>query len=221
MVAIRGNATEKSVYIFGAGGWGRVIFDVAYRMGFSIIGFLDQNPNSWNQIIFGKKVLGNESILFSNTLSIQSLAIAIGDNNRRKKISIELQQRSKQLELLNLIDPFTMVSTFSSMGVGVMILPGATIQAGSNIGNGAILNNACSIGHGSDVGNFCHISHGAHLGGEVRIGEGTLVGLNATILPRVKIGSWSVIGAGAVVTSDIPDRVVAIGVPARVVREIK
>ena len=43
---------------------------------------------------------------------------------------------------------------------------------------------------------------------------------NAVVLPGVKIGENSVIAAGAVVTKDIPDNVVAMGVPARVVREI-
>ena len=50
----------------------------------------------------------------------------------------------------------------------------------------------------------------------VRIGEGTWVGSAAVIMADV--GRHSVIGAGAVVTTPIPDFVVAVGVPARVVR---
>jgi acetyltransferase-like isoleucine patch superfamily enzyme len=43
---------------------------------------------------------------------------------------------------------------------------------------------------------------------------------NVTVLPGVTIGSGAVIGAGAVVTHDIPPGVLALGVPARVVRSI-
>ncbi|NNF06841.1 MAG: N-acetyltransferase [Candidatus Eisenbacteria bacterium] len=46
------------------------------------------------------------------------------------------------------------------------------------------------------------------------------VGANATILPGVRIGARSLIGAGSVVTQDIPPGVVAAGNPARVVRNI-
>ncbi len=51
----------------------------------------------------------------------------------------------------------------------------------------------------------------------VEIGEGAFVGFGVTILPNVRIGRMSVIGAGSVVNSDIPDYAVAAGVPARVV----
>jgi acetyltransferase-like isoleucine patch superfamily enzyme len=51
----------------------------------------------------------------------------------------------------------------------------------------------------------------------VRIGDCTFVGANAVILMGVTIGSHCVIGAGAVVSTDIPDRSVAVGVPARIV----
>jgi acetyltransferase-like isoleucine patch superfamily enzyme len=55
---------------------------------------------------------------------------------------------------------------------------------------------------------------------QVRIGNGSWIGANAIILPGVVIGENSVIGAGSVVTKDIPSRVVAAGVPARVIKEI-
>jgi len=52
----------------------------------------------------------------------------------------------------------------------------------------------------------------------VVIGYGADVGTNATILPGVHVGAHSIIGAGAVVTGDVPDYAVVAGVPARVLR---
>ena len=52
------------------------------------------------------------------------------------------------------------------------------------------------------------------------IGENAWIGAGATILPGVHIGKNAVIGAGSVVTRDIPDDVVAVGVPCRVVRPV-
>ena len=54
----------------------------------------------------------------------------------------------------------------------------------------------------------------------VHIGDNVWVGAGAVILPGVTIGEGSVIGAGAVVTRDIPANVVAAGVPCRVLRPI-
>jgi acetyltransferase-like isoleucine patch superfamily enzyme len=53
----------------------------------------------------------------------------------------------------------------------------------------------------------------------VTIERDVWIGANATILPGVRLGEGSVIGAGAVVTRNIPAGVMAVGVPARVVRE--
>lgn len=54
----------------------------------------------------------------------------------------------------------------------------------------------------------------------VLIKSGAWLGQNVVVLPGVTIGRGSVIGANSVVRSDIPDRVVAAGTPARVIREL-
>jgi acetyltransferase-like isoleucine patch superfamily enzyme len=54
----------------------------------------------------------------------------------------------------------------------------------------------------------------------VVIEDNVWIGSNATVLPGVKIGSGSVVGAGAVVTKSLPHRVLALGVPARIVRKL-
>jgi len=52
----------------------------------------------------------------------------------------------------------------------------------------------------------------------VKIGANTWIGAGVTVLDGVTIGSGAIIGTGAVVTSDIPDNVLAVGMPARVLR---
>ena len=52
----------------------------------------------------------------------------------------------------------------------------------------------------------------------VTIGYGADVGTNATVLPGVRVGAHSIVGAGAVLTHDVPDYAVVAGVPARVLR---
>lgn len=57
-------------------------------------------------------------------------------------------------------------------------------------------------------------------GTEITIGDNVWIGGNTVILPGVHIGSNTVIGAGSVVTKDIPDWVIAVGNPCKVVRKI-
>jgi acetyltransferase-like isoleucine patch superfamily enzyme len=86
------------------------------------------------------------------------------------------------------------------------------------IGDNVILNTGCTVDHHNRIGNHARIAPGVHLSGDVTIGEGTLVGIGATMIPQRTVGAWSVIGAGSVVTRDIPAYATAVGMPARVIR---
>lgn len=61
---------------------------------------------------------------------------------------------------------------------------------------------------------------GAQFSIPVRIGDDVWIGSNVSVMPGVTIGNNVVIGAGSVVTHDIPDNVLAFGAPCKVVREI-
>ncbi|MEZ8412228.1 acyltransferase [Vibrio splendidus] len=56
---------------------------------------------------------------------------------------------------------------------------------------------------------------------KIHIGSGASIGANATILPGVKIGQQAMIGAGSVVTKDVPPKAVVAGNPARIIRYIE
>ena len=112
----------------------------------------------------------------------------------------------------------------------------AGTQGKVTIADRAAINSFCRFfGHGTiEIGEDTQIGPGTlitttghdytgHLQStftKVVIGKGVWVGANATILPGVEIGDFTVIGAGAVVNKSIPARSLAVGVPARVIREI-
>ena len=82
-----------------------------------------------------------------------------------------------------------------------------------------LINLNCTIGHDTVVGSYCTINPTASINGNNHLGEGVYVGTGATFIQQVSVGDWATIGAGAVVTNDIPEKVVAVGVPAKVVKQ--
>ena len=90
------------------------------------------------------------------------------------------------------------------------------VNARAHIGLGVILNTAAIVEHDGVIGPFSHVTPGAILGGHARVGAGSLIGTAAVVLPGVMIGDHVTLGAGAVATRDLPDRVTAVGVPAKV-----
>src|SRR5690606_33275850 len=121
----------------------------------------------------------------------------------------------------NVIHPSAVCSPFSSMGVGNAVLQKAVIQAESVIGNHVIINTGAQVDHHCTIGDFVHIAPGVILCGNVQIGEGTFMGAGSIVIPGKKVGAWSIVGAGSVVIDNIPDNVVAVGNPARVIKYVK
>ena len=128
-----------------------------------------------------------------------------------------------------------------SVGEGAMLRPPFYCDYGFNLhlGEHVFLNYNCvildtarvTIGDDTRIGPAVQIYAATHpldpvlrrsqeFGKPVEIGSDVWVGGGAIICPGVKIGSRSVIGAGSVVTKDIPEGVVAAGNPCRVIRSI-
>ncbi len=92
-------------------------------------------------------------------------------------------------------------------------------QGGIEIGDGAMIGHnvvLATINHDLDPAQN-RKNHYA----PVRIGAHVWIGSNATILPGVIIGEWSVVAAGAVVTKEVPPYTVAGGIPAKTIRKIE
>ena len=94
-------------------------------------------------------------------------------------------------------------------------MPGAIVHNEAVIGRQCILNTRSLVEHDCVLEEGVEIGPGATLAGRVHVGANTWIGTGASVRPRIRIGRNSIVGAGAVVVSDIPDDVIAVGVPAK------
>jgi len=94
-----------------------------------------------------------------------------------------------------------------------------TIGDRVNIQDGAVVH--CDTGYANTIEDDVTIGHRAVVHGE-RVGRGTLVGMGAVLLGHTEVGEGCLIAAGAVVTPGmkIPDHMLAMGVPAQIVRPV-
>lgn len=115
-----------------------------------------------------------------------------------------------------------------SLGDACSVWPGAVLRADnepirigrhSNVQEGAVLH--VDPGFPMQIGDRVTIGHQAMLHG-CTIGEGTLIGIQAVVMNGAVLGRHCIVGAGAIVTEgkQYPDRVLLIGAPAKVVREL-
>ena len=97
-----------------------------------------------------------------------------------------------------------------------VVLDGAKVSFGDNvfIAPNCVFSTA---GHPLDVEQR---NAGLEIALPITVGDNVWIGANVTVLPGVTIGNNTVIGAGSVVNRDIPDGVVAVGNPCKVIRQI-
>ena len=206
------NGYNKTIYIIGAGGHGKVVADIAKKNGYKKILFLDDST---------KGQLGTYSIV-GTTDDIDEIHqrdkdadffIAIGNNEIREKMFKKLKERDIKLPVL--IHSSAVIDETVKIEEGTVIIANAVINAGTKVGKNCIINTSASVDHDCIIEDYVHISPGVHIAGTVHIGKRTWVGIGSSVVNNINIYDDVIIGAGTTIIKDIEKPGKYVGMPLR------
>lgn len=120
----------------------------------------------------------------------------------------------------NIINKNSSISSTVKLGRGILINSMVSIASHSEIKNFVTVNRNSSIGHHTIVNDFVSINPGVNVAGFCNIGEGTVLGIGTNVVDGITIGKNVIIGAGSLVTRNIPDNVLAYGVPCKIIKNL-
>lgn len=214
----------NDIVIIGAGGFGREVAQLieeinAVKKTWNFLGFIDETPEKQNTIINDSPVLGDLSWFKANNKNDLYAAIAIG--NPKDKMKLINRAKACDINFANLIHPDACVSKFAELGKGCIICRNTILSVNTKVGDYVSINPYSGIGHDTFIEDFVSLYWNVTLSGNVRICEGCEIGSKAVVIPKKTIGKWTTVGAGAVVVSDLPENCVAVGVPAKPIKNSK
>jgi sugar O-acyltransferase (sialic acid O-acetyltransferase NeuD family) len=204
------------ISIYGAGGTGKEVLDIISSMGLAdqkniafVVDGEDFLPNIGSLVVRGF----NELV---QNFPRSKIVIAVGEPEIRKLLSEKCNLHGFQF--FDSINAASYISPSAVVGKGSIFYPGSIISHDTKIGQNVMIQFNSVIGHDIEIGNNSVISSNVTIGGGGKIGDGVFIGMGSVIKEGISIGNESIIGMGSVVYNDIPDRVIALGNPARVMR---
>lgn len=211
----------KDLIIIGASGFGREVAWLVERINkatptWNLLGFIDDNPDIQGSVINGYAVLGtcNNVVIFPEAYYV----CAVGSSRIRKNIIEKVVNLNPTIKFATLIDPSVEMSSLVKIGKGTIICAHTIITVNIEIGSHVIINLDCTIGHDALLEDFVTLYPSVNVSGITHIGYCTELGTGMQIIQGKTIGNYSIVGAGAVVVKDLPDKCTAVGSPAKAIK---
>ncbi len=199
------------IVIWGAGQHSKLVIDAVEKSKTHEIRALVDNEKAGSKW-FDYDVWSDQQVAESG---VRRGIVAIGANLSRRSLVTRVADMFPGFAFVSVIHPAATIARGVEVGEGSFIMAGSILNADATIGPHCIVNTNSTVGHDCELGSFVSVSPGATLCGFVTIGDFSCIGAGATIIQGKKIGERTIIGAGAVVINDIPNLVVAHGIPCK------
>jgi len=211
----------RNLIIFGASGFGREVAWAVERCNkvaptWNLLGFMDDDECVQDTVINGYRVLGRSTDV--GKYPDAWFVCAVGASRTREKIVNKLKTVNPEIKFGTIIDPSVEMSDIVCVGEGTIICAHTIITVNIQIGAHVIINLDCTIGHDAVLEDFVTLYPSVNVSGITRIGRGAELGTGMQIIQGKCVDDYSIVGAGAVVVTDIPGKCTAVGSPAKPIK---
>ncbi len=209
--------------IIGAKGFAKEVLEVLHQQNkVDEISFFDDVSLDVPDVLYNKfgviKSL-ESAVAFYKNIGDNKTILGVGGPLNRYKLFNKFVNIGGKFEPL--ISPYAKVGHFENcVGEGVIIMTGSVLTNSISIARGSLVNLNCTIGHDCIIGEFVEMSPGTHISGSCNIGNYCQLGTNSTVLPSITLGENVIVGAGCVITKNIPDNSLVVGVPGKVIKSL-
>jgi UDP-perosamine 4-acetyltransferase len=207
---------KQNVIVLGAGGHAKVVIEILQANG-DKVDYCVSGTHGPDTCVGVSVLEGDQHLPLLRQKGYCRAFVAIGSNIIRQRMADVARRAGYQL--INAISPHAIISPSVRLGGGIAVMAGAVINAASVIDDLAIINTGATIDHDCRIARGVHIAPQCALAGNVTVGEGAFLGTGAKVIPGMQIGRRATVGAGGVVIRNVPDGAVAVGVPARVIKQ--
>lgn len=207
---------NKKAIIIGAGTYGQVYAEYL-KNSYNIVAFYDDDVSLHNRKVNGVEVAGKVSDALSLPKST-AIFVPIGNNPIRVELLKKFEENG--FDIPSYIHPQTIIHPSVKIAEkAVYVLPGTTIMPLVTIDKYVMISIGSNIIHHTHLEEGVFVSNGCNVGANITAKKNVYIGMGATIMTGVKeIGESTLIGAGAVVTQDLPGNCTAVGIPAKPIK---
>ena len=213
----------KKVIIIGGRGNGTVIAStiedcIEYGQNYEIVGFLNDKESTIN----GYPVVGGIKEQNWDKWGEEVYFVFAMSNVKKAEQRYEMLQSLNIPEdrFISIIHPTAVVSKKAKIGNGVVIMPLVIISPDVILKNHSQCYAQSFVGHDTTIDEMVFIANNSSLGGRVKVEKGAHLGSNSSILERVTIGEFSVIGLASNVIKSTEPKGVYVGNPAKKVKSL-
>jgi sugar O-acyltransferase (sialic acid O-acetyltransferase NeuD family) len=212
----------QDLVIIGASGFGKEVAWLVEEINratptWNLLGFLDDDPARHGSSSVGYPVLGPLDWMQSH--SGVASAIGIGEPRVRRRVANRAAAFGAWFPAL--VHPDVRLHPSVRVSPGVLICAGNILTVEIDLGQHAHVNLSNTIGHGAVLGDFCTIYPGNSISGDIVLEAGVSLGTGGSIIQGRRVGNGTTVGAGATIVRDLPPDVVAVGSPAKPIRELR
>lgn len=211
----------NKIFLLGVGHSTPFFAELAETCGYTVAGLYHYNDDRTGQTDHDFPILGSFNDLYNSDIEGKKFMLTMGNMAIKREVSKNLIRRGGIIP--SLVHPNAVISRFANISeCGVLVCSSCEIHSDAIVGEGCVLWPQVVVEHNTQLHDYVFCGPKAYVGAYIEVSNQAFIGqCSVCISGKIdSIGENAIIGAGAVVTKNVPPNVIVKGNPATIYKKV-